>query len=230
MKIRFGSLLLGAALIGSLAFVGCESNSKDPRAKDRAALSQAGQDEADFDRAVDRGPTPRTLYAMSRILAAQHRDGECQRLLSQIIAESPNFMPAYNDLAELQMRQRRIDQAVSVLQAGLKRASNQPVLLNNLGMCNLLKGNYDEALKQFTAAAALVPDDSRFRANMATALGMLGRYEESLALYQQICAAADAHYNVAVLAEARHDSARATVEYDLAKNMEAAAEAKSGAN
>ena len=52
------------------------------------------------------------------------------------------------------------------------------------------------------------------------ALGMLGRYEEALAVYEQVVLPARAHYNVAVLAEARNDTDRAEVEYAIAMEMD----------
>ncbi len=177
---------------------------------------------------MDRAPTPNTLYAMSRILAAQHRDGECAAVLTKIIQERPDYMPAYNDLAELQMRQRQMDQAMATLHAGLKVSAHQPVLLNNLGMCHLMRSQYEEALDSFTRAAALAPDDTRYRANMAVALGLLGRYDEALALYEQVGSLADAHYNLGVLAESRRDHTRAQTEFARAKTLQAAADARNG--
>jgi Flp pilus assembly protein TadD len=90
------------------------------------------------------------------------------------------------------------------------------VLQNDLGMCRLLQHRYEDALQSFTAAAAGVPPDTRARANMAVALGMLGRFDESLAIYLQILPPADAHYNVAILSEARKDGERARLEYATA--------------
>jgi Flp pilus assembly protein TadD len=217
----YSALLRGAALgaltVGLLG--ACQSQT--PEQKKQKALDDAASAQSDFDQAADRAPTPGTLYAMARILAAQGRDAECQSVLTKIIALQPDYMAAYNDLAELQMRQRKIDQAVGTLGAGLKIAPQQAVLLNNMGMCYMLKGQYEDSLTWFTRAAGAAPDDTRFRANMAMALGMSGRYDESLALYQQITTAADAHYNLGVLADSRKDHERAVKEYELAKSLEA---------
>jgi tetratricopeptide (TPR) repeat protein len=61
----------------------------------------------------------------------------------------------------------------------------------------------------FMRAAEAAPENARYRANMATALGLLGRYEEALALFEQVVPPADAHRNLAVLCEARNDMSRA---------------------
>jgi len=84
-------------------------------------------------------------------------------------------------------------------------------------MCHLLKGDYDDALEQFTQASA-VGDDRRYRANMAVALGMLGRYNESMALYEQIVGEEDAKHNLRVIIEARKDR-NVSVDRLLTKNQ-----------
>ena len=205
----FTSVFVCAALLAALA--SCAGSPSIGTPADQASLA-----ERQFQQGIDRAPTPDTLYAMARILAAQGREAECQSVLQRIIHDAPNYMPAYNDLAELHMRQRKLDQAIDTLQIGLKVAPRQAVLINNLGMCRMLQHEYGKALDEFTRAAGIAPDDTRFRANMAAALGMDGRYDEALALYMQIGSPADAHFNIAVLAEARKDQARADEEYNLA--------------
>ena len=44
---------------------------------------------------------------------------------------------------------------------------------------------------------------------MAVALGMMGRYQEALALYRHLISEADARHNLNVLSEARNDTERA---------------------
>jgi Flp pilus assembly protein TadD len=93
---------------------------------------------------------------------------------------------------------------VDTLSAALEVRPRDPVLLNNLGMCLLLRKEYAQALERFTSAAGLVPENEKYRANMATALGLLGRQEESLALLRQILPRDKADYNAEVLRKA-HD-------------------------
>jgi Flp pilus assembly protein TadD len=112
-------------------------------------------------------------------------------------------MPAYCDLARVRLKQRNVDGAVSVLEAGLKISPQDPVLLNNVGICQMTRGDHQKALEFFTQAAAINPNNPRYRANMAAALGMLGRYEESLALYRQVVPKEAAQQNLGVLRDAR---------------------------
>ena len=151
---------------------------------------------------ADRPPSARTLYAMAEILAAQGKDNECEFVLRRCVGQYPSFTPAYNSLAEVRMRQGRIHQAADTLLKALAIRPQDPILLNNLGMCYLVQKHNEEALNCFTRAAGLVPESQKYRANMAAALGLLGRHEEAFALLQQVLPREQARNNADVLREA----------------------------
>jgi len=197
---------LAIALMLALPLAACETTNH--------SLGDGGEE--DFGVGGDRAPTVRTLHTMSRVLAAQGRDDQCELVLYKLIGEHPDFMPAYVELAELCMRNDRVDDAVEVLTVGVERAPEDVVLHNDLGMALLVSGDYEAALRRFREAAALDPQDARARSNAGTALGMLGRYDEALALYLQILTPADAHHNVGVVAEAQGDFERAAKAYAAA--------------
>jgi Flp pilus assembly protein TadD len=140
---------------------------------------------------------------MADILITQGRDDQAEVVLTKIIREHPRFTPAYNTLAELKMRQRRIDEAIKTLSAGLEADSHDSVLLNNLGMCWMVKRKYDRALDYFTRAAGVNPQSARYRANMAVCLVFLGRDAEAKALYQQILPDKQAGQNLQIIQAAR---------------------------
>jgi len=150
----------------------------------------------------DQPPSARTLYSMADILATQGKDTDCEFVLRRCIREHPRFTPAYNSLAELQMRQGRVNEAIDVLSEALRVRPRDPVLLNNQGMCFLVRKQYEKALESFTSAAGVVPERQRYRANMATTLGLLGRHEESLALLQQVLPGDKAKSNAEILRRA----------------------------
>ena len=52
---------------------------------------------------------------------------------------------------------------------------------------------------------------------------MLGRYEEAMALYQRVVKPQQAHYNLAVVCEARKDTKRAAAEFAIAQSIGAPA-------
>jgi serine/threonine-protein kinase len=171
-----------------------------------AAKSEAvnrAEPPARSDPIADRPPTAKTLYVLAEILAKQGRDAECETILKRVITDHPTFVPAYNSLAELHMRQRKIKNAIEVLSAGLEISPQDPVLLNNLGMCQLIRKDFENALELFTFAAGLKPENARYRANAAVACGILGREAEALALFEQILPHEQAVHNVEILRTAR---------------------------
>lgn len=166
-------------------------------------------------------PTAQTLRAMARLCFAQGRDEDGERTLERLISEYPDFAPAYNDLAELHLRNERREEAAAALKLGLARAPADSVLLNNLGMCELQRGSPERALEHFASAASSSPGDARYRANMALALGMAGRTDEAFALYSQVVSEADAHDNMAVVFTARGELSRAERARQVAADLRA---------
>ena len=173
--------------------------------KNDTALNNGAGSGSQFDAATDRPPTSKTLYSMAEILATQGKDAECEFVLRRCISDYPQFTPAYNRLAELQMRQGRVHEAVDTLTVALDITPRDPVLLNNMGMCLLVRKEYDQAMERFSQAAGVVPENKKYRANMATALGLLGRDQEALALWCQILPEAEARHNIEVIRKAHQD-------------------------
>ena len=210
--------IAGMSLIAALLLAagnGCTQKAAGP-----AAQRVTSPDDDYFAAGAGKAPTLKTRYAMARVLAAQGKDDQCVFILEQLIRERPQCLPAYSDLAELYMRHHRLEDAVNLLKTGLRVAEQQdPVLVNNLGMCRMIQGNYEVALSAFVKADTLAPSDARFKANRAAALGMLGRYDEALDQYLQVLPPADAHFNLGVICEARKDLERAQEEYRLANDL-----------
>jgi Flp pilus assembly protein TadD len=210
-KSAFGLLAIAAGLASLLT--ACSTTSGPTP----LAYATGGVSTSEFERGANRPPTAQTLFGLARLLAAQGRDDEAEPILRRILDEHPRFVPAYSELAELHLRHQRIGDAIGILQSGLNIAPKSPMLLNNLGLCWLLREDHERALHYFTLAAAQEPNNARFRSNMATALGKQGRYDEALAVYLQVVSRRDAHHNVGVLAETRGDHDRAAVEFVMAK-------------
>jgi Flp pilus assembly protein TadD len=177
------------------------------------------ESELDFQTQGNNPPTAKTLCAMAEILAAQGKDSECEYVLKKIILDNPKFLPAYNSLAELQMRRSQTNSAIETLQQALKINPDDTVLLNNLGMCWIVRRDYENALEMFTKAAGIMPECVKYRANMAVALGMMGRDEESLSLFRQVLPEDQAKHNLSVLQEARNSEKQASKTMSQAKNL-----------
>lgn len=201
-------LLLTATLIVS----GCNSS------PDHQGFSRAPTDDA-FARGTDRDPSARTLHAMSRILASQYKDEESRYVLERCIDRYPQFAPAYCELAELHTRNGRMASAIETLEQARHAVPTDPVIVNNLGVCHLLDNRYEEALAMFDEAVELDSENARYQANRALAMGMLGRYSQTLDAYREILPEGEAHYNLAVLYEANRERTKAEEHYRRAEAL-----------
>lgn len=188
------ALLLAVLLAATLLTTGCAHGPK---------YEASGQTDDEFNRGAGRSPTPKTLYATARLMAAQNAGHQSEEMLRKVVRADPKFLPAYCDLAELQMREDRPERAAQTLTAGLKAVPGDPVLLNNLGMCLLLKPDYGRARDCFQKAVEAQPRNAAFQANLALALGLLGREQEAEQLYRRILPPADVQHNLKVIREAR---------------------------
>jgi Flp pilus assembly protein TadD len=163
--------------------------------------SALNNSEQEFQKQANRPHTSKALFAMADILAIQGRDSECEFVLRRIIQEYPKYLPAYNSLAELQMRQGRTNTAIETIHDAFRINSEDPLLLNNLGVCWMVRGDYEKALEMFTRATGTMPENTRYRTNMAVALGLMARYEESLSLFKQVLPEDQANHNLSVMRE-----------------------------
>ncbi|MCL5282304.1 MAG: tetratricopeptide repeat protein [Planctomycetes bacterium] len=202
-KFRAAAARILACAAGLIVLSGCEQ----PQQTTKSQIPPQDQTPRETEVRPDQPPTAKTLYSMAQILAAQGKDKECEFVLRRCLQEYPRFTPAHNSLAELQMRQGRVHEAVAMLSKALEIRPQDPVLLNNLGMCLLLRKEYAPALDRFTQASGLVPENEKYRANMATALGLLGREEEAQALFEQTLTIEKAKHNVEILRKARERQA-----------------------
>ena len=190
---RMAALLAVMAALSMLA--GCVTEN---------SRSDGMLDEPPSESRGDQPPSASTMHALSKILATQGRDNECERVLLQIIQREPDYVPAYSDLAELHLRHNRPDEAQQCLAAGLSRSRQDPVLLNNMGMCHVLKEDHAAALALFTQATAVAPRNPTYLANKAMALGMLDRFDEAAIIYKQILPDPESvQHNLAILRQAR---------------------------
>jgi tetratricopeptide (TPR) repeat protein len=190
--------LFAAAILLFFFIAGCQEQTRTTNEKSTVANNIISQDSQNLE---DRPPTSKTLFAMADILATQGRDKECEFILKRIIQEYPRFLPAYNSLAELQIRQGKIHNAVETINDAFRINPNDSLLQNNLGVCWIILGQYQKALDFFTKAASAKPENMRYRMNMAVALGLMGRYEESLSLFRQVLPEEEANQNLNTLRE-----------------------------
>src|SRR5688572_21216890 len=105
LRHTFTAALLAAGVVG---LAGCATPAQPQRLPVAETMPQ--QVDIDFEKGVNRPPTPKTLYVMAKLYVGQGRDDEAERLLLKVLAENPKFVPAYCDLAEVMVRHRRPDE------------------------------------------------------------------------------------------------------------------------
>ncbi|MHC4530511.1 MAG: tetratricopeptide repeat protein [Planctomycetota bacterium] len=204
MKV-FKAVLIAIVLIFHLAFIsifscGCGGPDTNGKQQHKYLSSQEG---IEFQQGADQPPSMETLYSMATIFIHQGRFNEAELLLQRVINKNPKFLLAYNDLAETKIRNRRTSEAIEILSTAIKENSSDPTTFNNLGMCWIIRRDYEKALQMFTDAAGLEPENTRYRANMALALGLMERDNEALALYRQILPEEQANKNLSIIQQAR---------------------------
>jgi Flp pilus assembly protein TadD len=191
-------LLCAVGVISILCLTGCSQTMNSGP----GISSTLKHPEQEFQNQTHRPPTSKTLFTMAEIFAAQGRDSECEFVLKRIIQEYPMYIPAYNSLAELQMQKGQINTAIETIYHAFDVNSDDPVLLNNLGVCWIVHGDYEKALDSFTKAAGAMPENVRYRTNMAMALGLMDRYDESLSLFRLVMPEEQATHNLNILKQA----------------------------
>ncbi len=196
-KFNYIRPFLAVSIICLICFSGC---SKSARSEKNGHLSPSRSTSGSA-KVSELRPTAKTLYVVANILASQGKEQNCETVMKRIVREYPDFSPVYKRLAELQLRQGRKKEAIKTMHAGLLINPEDTTLLNNIGMCWLICTEYENALKLFTKAAGIMPENMKYRANMALTLSLMGHYEESSSLFGQILPQKDADYNVNVIRE-----------------------------
>lgn len=205
MTLAYRTMLL--ALVCAL-LAGCASTQQ--------ATTESNPITDEFAASPDRAPTEATLLSMANILTARGQDDQAAYVYRRVIREYPSSSAAYNGLAELQMRHDDPAGAAATLDTGLAVAPDNARLHNNRGMAAMILGEYDAAIEQFDRAIELSPRSVRYHNNKATAAGLKGDYDAALAGFMATLSEADAHRNLALIADARGDHDRAALERSLA--------------
>lgn len=105
--------------------------------------------------------------------------------------------------ARLKHRIGDLGGAIGTYQQSLKYHPNDPVALNDMGLCQARKGNFRNALANVTAAVELRPDSKRYRNNKATLLVELNRLNEAVQTLTEVHGRPIASYNVGYMLHKR---------------------------
>ena len=199
-----GVLVAAASLVLGAGLVGCQGSAK----------------QADgFGSGADRPPTPRTLHMMAKLINENGRFDQAEFVLSRIISDSPDYLPAYVELADLYIERGRFGDAIATLQGARTVAPNDPVIANNLGVLLLRDGAFADASEVFGDAVAQDPTEARYHANLAVSYAMQGEYQAAYAAWAAVLPPEEVFWNIGVVAEARGDSSTANTYFASANQI-----------
>jgi len=137
---------------------------------------------------------PELTDARYELATAFHRLGQldqAQKVAEALLAQAPDHMPARLALGGVLIDAKRPGHAEQVLREGLALAGParlKAAFHTNLGLALRRQRKDEEALEQYDQALALDADQPGLAVHRAEALQNLGRYEDSLAVYERALA------------------------------------------
>ena len=176
-----------------------------------AALSlagcQGGQDKDKEKDWFDGGPmqlaSPDTMQLTARVLAAKGKTEQAGFLIERMYQKYPDNLGTYSEGAEVLLIEGRITDAIEWINRGLVRFPDNPVLLNNRGLCHLLDANLVAADKDFRGAYTKDPSDADYVSNLALTRALSGDEKEARRLWERVLPQSDVDANMKLAIAAR---------------------------
>ena len=144
-----------------------------------------------------------TLQMTARVLATKGRTEQAGFLLNRMIAEFPDHLGTYTEGAEVLLIEGRVTEAIKWLDRGLARFPNQPILVNNRGMCHLLAADIPAATRDFETAYTADPADADYVSNLALVKALGGDEAEATQLWNRVVPPSDVESNIKLSRSAR---------------------------
>ena len=123
----------------------------------------------------------RLLDRVERGKRSEHTLEENVAELEAVLAESPDFYPAWKGLGEVYVRHRELEAAADAYVRCLRLKPGTPMDLFSLAAVRQAQGRHEEALRLIEPVLEEYPGYLRARHLSATLLGALGRWRESAA-------------------------------------------------
>ena len=155
--------------LGYISFSGSGANSDHPDPKDKLDVLRLSQE------------------AAARELRGEY--AEAADAYAKLLEMTPDSPEAYVNLALVEARLKRFDEAVATLRRGNERLPASEALLSRLGFTYLVVGRNQEALDAIERALDINPADVDMMTAAASALDGLGRRDEALAYLKRAIAA-----------------------------------------
>ena len=152
----------------------------------RAPTRAAGTASAGARTAKVTRPSGEELYARARGALERGDDTQAEALLSDALAAKPGLHYAREDLGNLHIRRGRLDDAESVVRAGLERDPSFVGYRRLAARLELARDRPDGAVEVLLRDPPPVERDVDYHALMASAYQRLGRHEEAARGYREL--------------------------------------------
>ena len=180
-----------AIVIAALSLAGCQSGQDKDKDKDW------------FDGGPMQLASPDTMQLTARVLAAKGKTEQAGYLIERMYQQYPDNLGTYSEGAEVLLIEGRITDAIQWIDRGLVRFPDNPILLNNRGLCHLLDADLAAADKDFKAAYAKDPSDADYVSNLALTRALSGDDAEARKLWERVIPQADVDVNMKMAIAAR---------------------------
>jgi len=168
---------------------------------------QSGQEKEKEKDWFEGGPmqlaSPDTMQLTARVLATKGKTEQAGFLIERMYQRYPDNLGTYSEGAEVLLIEGRITDAIQWIDRGLVRFPENPVLLNNRGLCHLLDADLAAADKDFRAAYAKDPSDADYVSNLALTRALSGDEKEARQLWERVVPQADVDTNMKLAIAAR---------------------------
>jgi arylsulfatase A-like enzyme/Tfp pilus assembly protein PilF len=128
------------------------------------------------------------LIQQAQAFEFEEKYTDAERVYREIVAEIPDSPESYVNLAIVQARQNKFDQAIETLGLGIARIPNSEILLVRLGHTYLVTGRVQEALATMEKVLVLNPRNVDALTVCAGALEATGRKDGARAYYERALA------------------------------------------
>ncbi|MGH7178368.1 MAG: tetratricopeptide repeat protein [Tepidisphaeraceae bacterium] len=178
------------------ALVGCQSSAKEP----------------DSDRAS-------AMVSEGKAAEEQNRPQAAEKMYQQALSADAQNRNALYQLARLQTTQKQYPEAVKTWKKYVEACHGSADAYNNLGYCEDLAGNANEAETAYKKGLSADPLNTACRVNYGLFLARHDRPNEALMQLQQVMTPAEAHYNIALAYDQLGRRAEAQTEYRMAVRL-----------
>lgn len=196
MRLQYCSLIFAVLLIGS----GCHHlNVLHDTAPSDPSTAKDQDDKAPEPKDLTASQSADVCMATAKELEGKGFHREAIAVYERALTFEPNRKGIMHRLARLHARTGDATVARELFETAAAEAPQDVNVLNDFGYFLFEQEDLESAEAKLRHALDLAPDDQRCRANLALTLAAAERFQESLALFEQVVGPAAARSNLAVL-------------------------------